>query len=159
MERVDEGQIAQIVERVIGELKKEPTAPLGATPARAREPRVGEYGLFPDVDSAVKAAGEAFKVWGRTTLEQRHKVIANVRTVMRENAKVLAWEAYSETGLGRYEDKIEKNLLNANKTPGPEDLQPVAYTGDHGLTLIERAPFGVVASITPSTTPTALTSQ
>ncbi|MBI3286860.1 MAG: aldehyde dehydrogenase EutE [Chloroflexi bacterium] len=155
MERVDEGQIAQIVERVIGELKKEQSAPTISTPVRAEEPRVGQYGIFPDVDSAVKAAAEAFKIWGRTTLEQRHKVIANIRAVMRENAKLLAWEAWNETGLGRYEDKLEKNLLNANKTPGPEDLQPVAYTGDHGLTLIERAPFGVVAAITPSTNPTS----
>jgi hypothetical protein len=39
------------------------------------------------------------------------------------------------------EDKIEKNLVNANKTPGIEDLEPIAWSGDHGPTLLERAPF------------------
>ena len=38
----------------------------------------------------------------------------------------LAREAESETKLGRWEDKVHKNLLVTNKTPGPEDLEPVA---------------------------------
>ena len=33
-------------------------------------------------------------------------------------------------------------------------MQSQSYTGDDGLTLIERAPFGVIASITPCTNPT-----
>jgi acyl-CoA reductase-like NAD-dependent aldehyde dehydrogenase len=40
-------------------------------------------------------------------------------------------------------------------TPGTEDLQPTCFTDDHGLTLTERAPYGVVGAITPSTNPTA----
>jgi aldehyde dehydrogenase len=57
--------------------------------------------------------------------------------------------------MGRYEDKIEKNLLVAEKTPGTEDLRPLAYTGDRGLTLVEHAPYGVIGGITPSTNPTS----
>ena len=33
-------------------------------------------------------------------------------------------------------------------------LRPVAYSGDDGLTLIERASYGVIGSITPTTNPT-----
>src|SRR6185295_17069879 len=40
------------------------------------------------------------------------------------------------------------------KTPGTEILRPIAYTGDHGLALIERAPYGVIGAITPTTNPT-----
>ncbi len=58
-------------------------------------------------------------------------------------------------GLGRVEDKVLKNLLVTEKTPGPEDLAPQAVTGDHGLTLIEPAPFGVIGAITPVTNPTS----
>jgi acyl-CoA reductase-like NAD-dependent aldehyde dehydrogenase len=76
-----------------------------------------------------------------------------MRQAARDHAQVLAYEAWQETGMGRYEDKIEKNLLVADKTPGPEILQPVAWSGDRGLTLTERAPYGVIASITPSTNP------
>src|SRR5207237_2657677 len=62
--------------------------------------------------------------------------------------------AVEETGLGNFKDKIQKNLLVANKTPGLEILRPLAYTGDHGLMLLERAAFGVIGAITPSTNPT-----
>ncbi|MBI3961071.1 MAG: aldehyde dehydrogenase, partial [Chloroflexi bacterium] len=45
--------------------------------------------------------------------------------------------------------------LVANRTPGPEILQAEAVSGDNGLTLTERAPYGVIAAITPSTNPTS----
>ncbi len=48
-----------------------------------------------------------------------------------------------------------KNLLVTEKTPGVEDLAPQAVTGDHGLSLIEPAPFGVIGAITPVTNPTS----
>jgi acyl-CoA reductase-like NAD-dependent aldehyde dehydrogenase len=57
--------------------------------------------------------------------------------------------------MGRYEDKIQKNLLNANKVPGTEILTPTAWSGDDGLTLVEYAPYGVIGAIIPSTNPTS----
>src|SRR5207302_2778649 len=51
-------------------------------------------------------------------------------------------------------DKIAKNTVAIAKTPGLEILPTVAFSGDHGLTLHERAPFGVLLSVTPSTNPT-----
>src|SRR5208337_2274069 len=62
--------------------------------------------------------------------------------------------AVRESGLGRYEDKIRENILCATKTPGVEDIQPVALTGDHGLTLLEYAPVGLIGALTPITNPT-----
>jgi acyl-CoA reductase-like NAD-dependent aldehyde dehydrogenase len=112
-------------------------------------------GIFPDISRAVSAAAIAQKMWMALPLEKRKEVIAHLRERLRENAQVLAWAAWRETGLGRYEDKIEKNLLNINKVPGIEDLEPIAWSGDRGLTLMERAPFGVCGSITPVTNPAA----
>jgi propionaldehyde dehydrogenase len=63
--------------------------------------------------------------------------------------------AVDETKMGRVADKTQKNLLCATRTPGVEDLHSRAYTGDKGLTLVEYAPFGVVAAITPSNNPVA----
>jgi propionaldehyde dehydrogenase len=57
--------------------------------------------------------------------------------------------------MGRISDKVLKNLLVAEKTPGVEILPNDAYVGDDGLTLEECAPFGVILSITPVTNPTA----
>jgi aldehyde dehydrogenase len=112
-------------------------------------------GIFPDVDTAVNAATTAFRQLELLPLARREDIIRHMRQAARDNAQILAYEAWQETGMGRYEDKIEKNLLVADKTPGPEILQPVAWSGDRGLTLTELAPYGVIASITPSTNPTA----
>ena len=60
------------------------------------------------------------------SLEVREQMIAHIRRTMRENAQVLAHEAWEETGMGRYEDKIQKNLLNANRVPGTEILTATA---------------------------------
>lgn len=59
-----------------------------------------------------------------------------------------------KTGMGRYEDKVAKNLAVIDKTPGVECLVTDAISGDSGLMIEEQAPFGVIGAITPSTNPT-----
>ncbi|MCA9242356.1 MAG: aldehyde dehydrogenase EutE [Phycisphaerales bacterium] len=125
-----------------------------APPANAVPP-IGSPGAFPTVDAAVAAAREAFVAFGKTPLASRAKLIAAIRASMLEHAEDLAKRAHAETGLGRWQDKLVKNRLVSSKTPGTEDLTPIASTGDRGLTLMERAPFGVIAAITPSTNPTS----
>ncbi|MBL7052880.1 MAG: aldehyde dehydrogenase EutE [Candidatus Marinimicrobia bacterium] len=112
-------------------------------------------GIFPDIDSAVKAACKAFRELMAMTLIKRNEIIYSIRSLMREHAVDLAERAYNETGLGRREDKIQKNQLVIEKTPGPEILKPIADSGDRGLTLIELAPYGVIGAITPVTNPTS----
>lgn len=107
------------------------------------------------LEEAIALAKSSQKVFVRQGLVQRSKVIQAIRDVAIRYAEHLAKMAHEETKMGRWEDKVKKNLLAATKTPGVEDIQPVAYTGDHGLTLVERAPFGVIAAVTPSTNPTA----
>lgn len=114
----------------------------------------GRKGIFDDLDSATDAARAAFEEWSDAPLELRNTVVEAMREATRRAARELSEMAVKETGLGRVEDKIKKNLLCANKTPGPEILRPGAFTGDHGLALIERAPYGVIGSITPTTNPT-----
>jgi acyl-CoA reductase-like NAD-dependent aldehyde dehydrogenase len=112
-------------------------------------------GAFNDMDTAVSAAQKAFKALDSLPLAKRDDIIASIRKAANREAESLAFAAHRETGFGRYEDKIIKNKLVANKTPGTEVLQAEAKTGDRGLSLFERAPFGVIGSITPSTNPTA----
>jgi aldehyde dehydrogenase len=107
------------------------------------------------MDSAVKAALGAFAALDAMTLAKRDEIIANIRKWSLRESESLAFAAHQETGFGRYEDKIIKNRLVATKTPGTEVLQAEAKSGDRGLSLFERAPFGVIGSITPSTNPTA----
>lgn len=117
-------------------------------------PRLGE-GIFATIDEAVEAAALAFRSLEGSTLEKRGAIVASIRESMVESAEDLARHAHRETGLGRAEDKLVKNLLVARKTSGPEVLTPQAVTGDNGLTLTEYAPYGVIGAITPTTNPNA----
>ena len=115
----------------------------------------GDSGLFNTAEEAINAAIIAQQKLMRFTLAEREKFVSAMRQAARDSAKMLAELAHEETGYGHVEDKIVKNLLAANKTPGTEDLQTIAKTGDDGLMLTEMAPFGVIGAITPSTNPTA----
>ncbi len=111
-------------------------------------------GMFADLDSAVSAAQRAFEQLRELDLAVRARMIEAMRRAHLDATRELAAMAVQETGLGRVEDKILKNTVAAQKTPGLEILVPRAFTGDDGLTLHERAPFGVIGSITPCTNPT-----
>lgn len=108
----------------------------------------------PSVDAAVARAQRAFEEMNGLSLGIRYAMVAAMRDAAKARVKELSAEAVEETGLGRAEDKIRKNLLATLKTPGPEILEPRAKSGDHGLMLMERAPHGVIGAIIPSTNPT-----
>ncbi len=111
--------------------------------------------LCDTADEAVASAKAAQAELMTMSLEQRGKLIAAMRAAAMQNVKYLSELAHTETGYGRVEHKILKNKLAIEKTPGIEDLTSDATTGDFGLTLVERAPFGVIGAITPSTNPTS----
>ncbi|HOW97635.1 MAG TPA: aldehyde dehydrogenase EutE [Kiritimatiellia bacterium] len=142
----------QIAQQLGGAAAPAAAAPRKEEPAATAQPELGVYG---GIDDAVKAAQQAFPKYAALSLQARGKIIAAIRKTMLENATALAKSAHEETGLGRFEDKIIKNQLVAEKTPGVEILTPEAVTGDHGLMLTEPAPFGVIGSITPCTNPTS----
>jgi aldehyde dehydrogenase len=170
---IDERRIQEIVEKVMARLgtgvpgspaeaiEKAAAQAKYARPTTTFEPKrsggripQARLGIFPDVDSAAKAARKAFEEFERSSLETRYRVVAAMRAVTLKHVRELAQYAVEETGLGRVEDKIVKNTLCAEKTPGPEILRPISYSGDHGLVVIERAPFGVFGAVTPTTNPT-----
>ena len=157
---VDERRIAEIVQKVVADLRPQVTqvAPRPAAPPTldgGRPAASGQDGVYPDIDSALGAARTAQGRLADLPLERRNALIAAMRQAATEHAPALARAAWQETGMGRYEDKVEKNLLVAARTPGTEVLQAQAWTGDRGLTLVELAPYGVIGAITPSTNPTS----
>jgi propionaldehyde dehydrogenase len=110
-------------------------------------------GVYDTVDAAVEAATWAQKALVALSLEDRKKIIEAIRTVSRSYAEDFSRRALAETGMGRLEDKIMKHQVAADATPGVEDLEAKSWTGDHGLTVVEMAPYGVIGAITPSTHP------
>jgi acyl-CoA reductase-like NAD-dependent aldehyde dehydrogenase len=144
--------ISAIVQKVLQRIQSGDSGP-PSLPDRDTPPE-RQRGVFATVDEAVDAAEIAQAQLVELPLEKRREIIANIRRRCAEGVHTFAEMAHSETGLGRAADKITKNLLVIHKTPGPEILQPSAFSGDNGLTLVERAPYGVIAAITPSTNPT-----
>ncbi len=175
---MDEARIQEIVERVLARIGEVPSSPAeavrnpppgyagsstsaaasAAPPSLARRRDVdiprGRRGVFPDVDAAVRAARRAYEQNESSSLEARTHWVAAMRATARAHVDELARYAVAETGYGRVDDKVQKNRLCIEKTPGPELLRPVAYSGDHGLMITERASYGVIGSITPTTNPT-----
>jgi acyl-CoA reductase-like NAD-dependent aldehyde dehydrogenase len=154
---MNDAQISRIIGNVmreLGEAEPSSAAPMAPFKSIPIHPQAGD-GLFADPDSAVRAAGAAFEQLREMPLDLRKRMVAAMRATAREHAQVLAQFAAEETRMGRAEDKVQKNLLVAAKTPGPEYLEPSVWTGDDGLTLTEYAPYGVIAAIAPTTNPTS----
>lgn len=111
------------------------------------------HGIFTDMEQAVEAAKKAQSIVGKMTMEQRERIITNIRKKTIKNAEKLAYMAVEETGMGNVPHKILKNQLVAEKTPGTENITTKAWSGDNGLTLVEMGPFGVIGAIAPCTNP------
>lgn len=148
-----EDSIREIVAEVVKGLDLAETSAQGS-PATAEDEDLGS-GIFPDIESAIAAAGIAHRELMKLGLETRRRVIQAMRDATLRNKELISKAVHEETGLGRWQDKVLKHELAARKTPGVEDIESLAYTDDDGLTLVERAPYGVVGSIIPCTNPTA----
>ncbi|MFA6111279.1 MAG: aldehyde dehydrogenase family protein [Candidatus Latescibacterota bacterium] len=110
-------------------------------------------GVFATVDEAVQAATRAQRELVAMSLAERRRIIEALRQATRGNAPDFAQRTVAETGMGRIEDKIQKHYAAADLTPGIEDLEATSWTGDHGLTVVEMAPYGVIGAVTPVTHP------
>lgn len=119
-----------------------------------KQVETGKIGVFTDINDAINAADIAFKEYIQLPLSNRINIIENIRKVSLENNEIMSKMAHEETTFGRYEDKITKNFLGITKTPGVEDINPEAFSDENGLTIVEKAPYGVIGSITPTTNPT-----
>ncbi len=151
-------QIDSLVDRVVQRLASDisPSAPAAPSinPHAGPMTGPGDPGIFDTVDQAVIAAQKAFHEFRQCSLDTRFKMIEAMRRITLEHTDQLSRMAVSETGLGRVSDKLLKNRTAALKTPGPEILSPTAYSGDDGLTLTERSPFGIIGAVTPCTNAT-----
>ncbi|MCD8510741.1 MAG: aldehyde dehydrogenase [Bacillus sp. (in: Bacteria)] len=161
--QLTEQEIKALVEKVVADVQKAGASgalTAGASPTSDSHHSIGKTislgdGVFATVDEAVAAAQVAEAKMAETTLLTRKNMIKLMRETSLMHAEELAKLAVDETGLGRVEDKVGKNVLAAEKTPGVEDLVSTTYTGDDGLTLVEAAPIGIIGSITPVTNPGA----
>lgn len=142
---MDESAIREIVTKVVDSLTQ-------AQPAPAPSPG-GGVGVFQTINEAIEAAVAAQRQLMGMSLEARGKIIEAIRRTTRQRAEDFSRRTMEETGMGRLEHKIGKHHTVADLTPGIEILRPEAFSGDHGLTVVERAPYGVIGAVTPVTHP------
>jgi len=144
--QVNETLVRNVVQEVLKRLGGD-----GAAAAAAAPKAEGRYGLFGDADGAVAAAKDAYEQLSRRTLEDRRRIIGHVRRICVEQAVELGTMEMQETKIGRLDHKIEKLTTVGTVIPGVEFLHSEVFSGDHGLAVIEHAPFGVIGAITPVT--------
>jgi aldehyde dehydrogenase len=145
--QVDETLIRSVVQQVLSRLSANGTA---APPVAVRT-HVGRHGLFTDVNDAVAAAREAFERLSERTIEDRRRIIGHIRRIAIDQRVELGTMEMEETKIGRLPHKIEKLQTLGERSPGVEFLHSEVFSGDHGLAVIEHAPFGVIGAITPVT--------
>ncbi len=145
MTTVNEQTIRNVVQEVLSQLTK--SKGFAAENSKSRN---GDWGVFKTVDEAVAAAGDAYKKLNSVPLSERAKAIEIVKTMCFDQAEELGKAEFAETKIGRLDHKIEK-LQIIKRVPGMEWLKCDAVSGDHGLTVTEYAPFGVIGGITPVT--------
>jgi aldehyde dehydrogenase len=168
MSAVNETLIRDVVSEVLGRLGGSTTAtskpaPAPAAPApksdacgcnvtkSAAAPALrGKFGVFATAEEACGAAQEAFLQLKEKGVEARRKIENIIKTLAEKNAEAWGKLELDETKIGRLDHKIAK-LQIIKLVPGVDWLRPDARSGDHGITLEEYTPFGVVGAITPST--------
>jgi aldehyde dehydrogenase len=168
MSAVNETLIREVIEKVLGRLgsagPRPATRTLGnSAPSRTSKPaekacgcpggdsrKHHHYGVFQGANEACAAAADAFEQLRVKGVAARARVVEIVKTMADANAESWGKLELEETQIGRLDHKIEK-LKIIRLVPGVEWLHPDGRSGDHGITLEEYTPFGVVGCVTPST--------
>lgn len=157
--QLDESALRAVVEDVLRGLGRASVAssPTPSAPAAVKPPapasasrRGGRFGVFENVNDACAAAQVAFEQLKEKGIAGRAKVVEIVKEMV--TAKAVEWGKFEfeETKIGRLEHKIEK-LQIVKLVPGVEWIKPYGLSGDHGITMEEHTPFGVVGAILPVT--------
>ena len=141
--QANETLIRNVVEQVL--------ARLGTTAHAAPKGHTGRRGIFTCPHEAIDAANEAFEQLSTRSIADRKRIIDHIRRISIEQCVELGTMEMHETKIGRLVHKIEKLKTLGERTPGVEFLRSEVFSGDHGLAVIEHAPFGVIGAITPVT--------
>ncbi len=147
--KLNEKLVNQIVETVVSRISADETGISVEEDRRSLGSGIND-GVFQNMDHAVEAAKIAHRELMALPLTVRKSIIQSIRDTGSANAEEYANMEFLETSLGTVEDNIKKNLSSC-RVPGMEDLAPEVYTGDKGVTIIERLPVGVIASVNPIT--------
>ncbi len=146
--QVDEALVRNVVQQVLARLGNGNGHAAGPVAGAKLQ---GRFGLFTDANEAVLAAREAFEQLSKRTIADRKRIIDHIRRIAVDQSVELGTMEMEETKIGRLPHKIEKIKNLGIKALGVEFLRSEVFSGDHGLTVIEHTPFGVIGCVTPVT--------
>ncbi|MDX2082192.1 MAG: aldehyde dehydrogenase family protein [Terrimicrobiaceae bacterium] len=139
---IDEKLVAKVVGEVLARLKTQTAAVSSGETG---------FGVYDEMAQAAEAAHRSFEKLRAAGVSARKKAIAVIRKLCVQRAKEWGEIEFAETKIGRLDHKIEKLKICGDLVPGVEMLERMAFSGDHGLTIIDFAPWGVIGAVTPST--------
>ncbi len=139
---MNEELISKVVSEVLHRLQ---------TQEKAAESGTTSFGVYATMEEAIMAAKVSYEKLIEGGFAARKKAIDCIRLLCKRHAAEWGEIEFNETKIGRLDHKIEKLAICADLVPGVEFLQRQAFSGDHGLTIIDYAPWGVIGAITPST--------
>ena len=117
MANITEAEIREVVSQVLNKMQASSTADWDSKHYGPRK----FVGIYEDMNDAIAAVGEGYKAVRAMSVEQREKIITEIRRLTRAEAAVMAELGVAETGMGLVEDKVIKNHYAAeyiyNKYP------------------------------------------
>lgn len=158
MTQVNDQLIKEVVETVLKHVSTGWGGRVAPTPGHSAPPPITSaatggcrFGQFTDVNEAVAAAKVAQRALVKRSLAQREIACDLIRKIIANQADQLGRMEYEETKLGHMAHKAEKLVTAAAVASGVAGLRTECFSGDHGITLEEHGPWGVIGVVTPVT--------
>lgn len=111
-----------------------------------------QLGVFEDIKEAINCAYEAQKILMRdfTTMD-RDRFIDAIKKKILPVVEEETVNEFNETGYGRLEQKLMKNIGSISDQVGTSALKSNVMASSAGLTVEYDAPYGLVGALTPVT--------
>lgn len=109
-------------------------------------------GVYDDVLEAIDAAYEAQQILMRDfTTEDRDRFIDAIKQAFLEIVEQETIAEFEETGYGRLDQKIVKNIGTISTSENTSSVDSVVMASSKGLTVEYYAPYGLCGALTPVT--------
>ena len=158
MTQVNDQLFKEVIETVLKHVSTGWGGRVAPTPGHSAPPPITaaatgccRFGQFTNVNEAVEAAKVAQRALLKRSLAQREIACDLIRKIITSQADTLGRMEYEETKLGHMPHKAEKLVTAARVATGVAGLKTECFSGDHGITLEEHAPWGVIGVVTPVT--------
>jgi propionaldehyde dehydrogenase len=113
---------------------------------------MGKLGVFETMEEAIDAAYEAQLILERDfTTDDRDKFIDAIKKSFLEIIEQETIAEFNETGYGRLDQKITKNIGTISGAESTADVRTNVMSSSKGLTVEYYAPYGLIGALTPVT--------